>query len=151
MGDYIRVYAEKKNGDNFEGLGLTPFNWQNYGMFGFLANVRNYSQVPCISLPRGLPENVSEEVKWYIEHEGDGAFSVSWLSVDELLNFDYNSQFEDRRCAKQIRPRFWDHGSTCEVGEGKMTTYRDFLSKEFFRDLLILKENQADRIVFWFF
>ena len=38
----------------------SPFNWSSYGLFGFLANVRNYSRVPCIQVPtRELPKDAS--------------------------------------------------------------------------------------------
>jgi hypothetical protein len=39
--DFMKEYHNKE-------FGSEPFDWRSYGMFGFLANVRNYSHVPCI-------------------------------------------------------------------------------------------------------
>lgn len=40
--------------------------------------------------------------------------------------------------------------ATAEPGQGKMTTYREFLGEGFFRDLDELKKIGAERIVFGF-
>lgn len=71
---------------------------RNYNLFAILADVRNGSGfagcdtgdgfVP-ISKPRGLPDDVSEQVnadatRW----DGDG-HSHSWLTVEELLAYDW--------------------------------------------------------------
>lgn len=117
-----------------------PFDWRNYGMFGFLADVRNYSHVPPLSESRGLPYNLSPEltsqdggVTWLGDH------SFSWLSLSELLDFDYDRPFEDRRITT--------------VGGGSMTTFREFLGQSFFNELEILKTYGSPediRIVFGF-
>jgi hypothetical protein len=155
MGCDIHPYAERKTAGRYELIhdatfksGHSPFDWREYGMFGFLADVRNYSGVPPISQPRGIPANVSGGVADEIEmYEGH---SASWLSVAELLAVDYDQTIEDLRVTVQVWHNAWDGGSTAAPGGGKVTTYRKFLGERFFSDLKILSDIGADRVVFWF-
>jgi hypothetical protein len=84
-----------------------PFDWRSYGMFGFLADVRNYSYVPPLAQPRGFPLDLSELAQEQFSDDSD-YHSRSWLSLAELLAFDYSQTFEDRRCTKEIQPHFWN-------------------------------------------
>jgi hypothetical protein len=125
MGCDIHSYAEKQVNGKWESLDFSPFDWRSYGLYGFLAGVRNYSDVPPLAAPRGLPRDVSA----HVQEEADGwdsdGHSHSWLSVEELSAFDYDAAVE-------------------------MTTWREFLGPDFFRDLRRLKAEGAERIVFWF-
>jgi hypothetical protein len=116
-------------------LGDQPFDWRSYGMFGFLAGVRNGAHVPTIVPPRGIPDNLSPEVSVEWRQELDwGGHTPSWLTVAELQAFDYD----------QI---FWNES------EGKEQTVREVLPSVFFRDLAILiglGPPEDVRIVFWF-
>lgn len=169
MGCDIHTAIEVRNGDGWhleqrevfpddfhEGRFTTdPFDWRNYGLFGFLADVRNYSRVPPISETRGLPDDLSPELE---DQDDDapwlGDHSFSWLSVAELLAFDYDQDFEDRRITKQTGPNSWDGAALADVGDGKHVTYREFLGEGYFEQLEILKtfgRNPSDvRIVFGF-
>ena len=125
-----------------------PFDWRWYGMFGFLADVRNYSHVPPISQPRGLPEDCKLHMNKYGEsYYGDHSFS--WLGLDELLSFDYDKIFEDRRCMRD-----GNGAADSGIGNGKQVTFREFLGPAFFRDLEIMRglaDNPSDiRVVFGF-
>lgn len=62
MGCDIHSFAERRVGDKYETAtgrmfkeGSEPFGWRCYGMFGFLAGVRNCSAVTPIAKARGLP------------------------------------------------------------------------------------------------
>jgi hypothetical protein len=151
MGCDIHAFAERKNSENKWVLVMGGvFSNRNYGVFGFLANTRNYSVVTPISLPKGLPDDISNPVQavrniW----AGDG-HSDSWLSIEELISFDYDQEFEDRRVTKQIAPNYRDGGYTCEEETGIKTTFRNFLGSDFFQELDSLKECGAQRIIFWF-
>ena len=106
MGCDIHSRAEQRdeNGKWQVIAGFPPFDWRDYGMYGFLAGVRNYSAVPPISQPRGLPSDapeVDEDDGWLGDH------SYSWLSVEELTTFDYDAAVEDCRVTRQIGPNFW--------------------------------------------
>lgn len=151
MGCDIHSFAERKTENGYELIeGVHPFDWRCYGMYGFLANVRNYSEVKPISQPRGFPDDAAPGTREKRdEWHGDG-HTHSWLSVDELSAFNYDDEMEDRRVTRQLAPNFFDGGCTAEPGGGKTMTYREFLGTEFFRDLEELRANAADRVVFWF-
>lgn len=146
----IHCYAERKTPSGWE-FELQLFErYQSYRLFGFLADVRNYSAVTPIAQPRGIPDDVSDFVRQkYIRWCGD-AHSSSWLSVEELLAFDYGQLTEDRHITKQIGERSWNGGCTAEPGEGKKMTFREFLGSGYFTALDRLQSRGADRIVFWF-
>lgn len=121
-----------------------PFNWRNYAMFGFLSNVRNDSQSGYISEPKGLPLDsdyletlkhdtifFKETLREEIESNGKGS---SFVTLKELLSFDYSKRFFDAR-------------------HGVETSYSDFLSEGFFLHIEEMKQlgNPSDvRFVFWF-
>jgi len=145
MGCDIHAYGEKQTPDGYEMIeSFFPFNYRNYGLYGFLANVRNYSAVKPISELRGLPACSAGVKKEYDEWDSD-AHSSSWLSLDELERFNYDDDMEDRRVTRNN-----DGGCTCDAGDGKKTTYREFLGDRYFEELAKLKELGANRIVFWF-
>lgn len=153
MGCDIHICVEMKEGDRFvsvDGLqfaeGTAPFDWRSYGMFGFLADVRNYSAVPPLAPTRGVPLDASAETRDYLLD----CHSCSWLLTAELATFDYDQEFEDRRVTRQMSEGFWNGGVTAEAGGGSVTTFRDFLGPAFFADLEVLKASSADRIVFGF-
>ena len=128
LDEFDKKWYGKEKGDN-------PFGWRNYSIFAFLAGVRNYDHCTPISEPKGLPDDISDEVKEKADDwDGDG-HSHSFLTVKELSDFDYGKTFFD------------DRGKETE-------TYSNFLGKQFFDDLEILKnldENPENvRVVFWF-
>jgi len=88
-----------------------PFSWRDYGLFGFLANIRNYSRVPVIT-------PIEQRSFFYAE-----------FLLSQLLDFDYDAIFEDRR----------HNGSALPEGEGKIVTFREFLGKPYFDDIDTLK------------
>lgn len=157
MGCDIHAWAERKVGDRYEAVddagfaeGSRPFDWRSYGMYGFLAGVRNYSAVPPIADPRGLPEAMSAEVSDDYDVWAGYAHTASWLSVSELAAFDYDRPMEDRRVTRRLASGVISGGCTAEPGGGAMTTYREFLGPQFFMDLAALKAAGAERVVFWF-
>lgn len=128
MGCDIHSFAEKKTDSGYEPVDQHPFSKRNHEVFGFLADVRNYSAVTPISTPRGLPGDVSAYVRDKYRSFGMDAHTPSWLSVAELAAFNYDA----------------------ETDEGVRMTWREFLGDGFFEDLAKLKESGADRVVFWF-
>lgn len=145
MGADIRTLAQRQTQSGWEDLDFVPFDWRGYGMFGFLAGVRNYSGVTPISEPRGLPEDFVNHGEW---DDWCDLHATSWLSIEELLAVDYDQIVEDRRCDER-----GDIGTgplTAEPGKGERMTLRAFLGDAFFNDLAKLKELSAGRIVFGF-
>lgn len=158
LDDFNRNYLKKEKGDS-------PFNWRSYAMFGFLGNVRNYSHSEFLSDNRGLPDDseyLNEEIDDGYTNKitrkndllTDGNYhSYSYLTLKELLDFDYNKIFWDRRIMKQVSPNGWNGACLAEEGEGEHITYRNHLGDWFFTHLNELKKlgNPDEvRIVFWF-
>jgi hypothetical protein len=115
---YVIGVYDRPGLDIYESL---DFDSQSYDFYGWLADVRNYAQVPVLSPPRGLPEDTPQEVRDRME----GNWSLTWYDIDELLNFDWNQTFEYRRGMVQTAPNVWDGGATMAVGGGRMTTYAE--------------------------
>ncbi len=68
-----------------------PFDARSYHMFTLFAGVRPVDGVPTIADPRGLPADVSPEVR--AEHGNDlNWHSTSWLTLGELLGVDYDQE-----------------------------------------------------------
>jgi len=146
LDDFNKKYLKKNKGEN-------PFNWRSYSMFAFLANVRNYDHCESISRPKGLPDDLSEGVKQHYEYWKYDAHSASYLTAKELLEFDYDKTFWNRRVTKQISNNHWSGATLAEEGEGVILTYRENLGNLFFVHLNELKElGEPDdvRIVIWF-
>ena len=158
MGCDIHSFAEVKDGDfwytvNDEIFGekdtSEPFGWRQYGVFAFLAGVRNYSDLPEFDWHyRGFPENSdylqsdsgwnNQTIREEIENDYD-YHSTSFIYLNELLNFNYDQKFENRRITVKTGPNSYDGAGLARKGEGEMTTYRDFLGNSFFEDIEVLK------------
>lgn len=151
MGCDIHPYVEVRQPDGtWSRVDVTVFNYRIYAIYGFLANVRNYSASPTIALPRGLPSDVSREVA--AEYDVD-YHSASWLTLRELQSYDYEQQFENRRHRPQVQHHSADFIGVRYFGRPSYVVLKDFLSDIFFRDVARLAElGNADdvRVVFWF-
>lgn len=82
------------------------YNGRNYPLFAILAGVRNGygfagtdwgDPVEPIDEPRELPDDVSAETAQWSEVWGIDGHSHSWLTLAELLAFDWDRQLT-RRC-----------------------------------------------------
>ena len=78
---------------------------RNYNLFAILANVRNgVGFADCdtgdgfqpIDRPRGLPEDVSIDVREMSDSWGSDGHSHSYLTVDELLKYDWTQVTQER-------------------------------------------------------
>lgn len=150
MGCDIYCFTEKKKKGEYVCLGKV-FNSRNYSLFGFLANIRNYSKVPPLDKPRGLPQDVSSEVLSEAEKIGSDGHSYSYLTLNELNKVDYGKTFEDRRYTKKVAENAWSGIETCEAGQGVIRTYSEFLGDSFIDELKKVTDSGAERIVFWFY
>lgn len=131
----------------------SPFKAQDYGLFAFIGDVRNDYVVPPIAPHRGLPEDHKsitqygfggyEELVSRYPYEILEGHSKTWVSAKELLDFNYDIQFENRR---------GDHG-TVPNGQGQIITIRELLGDHYFKEIEALKQFSAPekiRIIFAF-
>lgn len=140
-------------------LSNSVFDWRDYGMFGFLADVRNYSQVPGFKAKGCVPDvsmGVFQDECFQAALQNCGHQFHSWsnLTAKELNDFDYDQVFWDKRVSRQIGPRLWSGIETAEEGEGRHLTIREFLGPLFFHHLQCLNAldtNPANvRVLFCF-
>ena len=171
MSTSINVAVQKKQPDGtYANMYLKP-EWHYYGLFAWLANVRNSEhQIVPLSMPRGFPEDIKDEIKQEEEElkelpplrphwnkPGDDVgraifggsyydtYGLSWYSIEELLSVDYDQLVEDRQ---NYNPT--SLVSSLPEGCGKKIPLRDFIGKTFINDLQSFKEAGADRILFCF-
>ncbi|MBU2664523.1 hypothetical protein KOI35_13550 [Actinoplanes bogorensis] len=102
------------------------FEHPNYAIFGFLAGMRNYSQSPVIAAPRGLPADLDAVGDDFDSWLPDLS-STSWLTLAELLAYDYDQTFRNRR----------------PPNDGELVRLRDFLTPYFFERLTPLTQLGA--------
>lgn len=148
--------------------GLEPFEWRSYTNFAFLAGVRNGQGLKPISEPRGLPEDCSDEVRASSDAwDGDG-HTHSWLSMQELIEFDYAAHVQYGEKPNDVRGvllesffeahpelrKAWEAKHSPEpdqdAASSKPQTYLEFFHESFFEELSRLSKTPAQRIVFWF-
>ncbi len=161
--DYDKKRLKKEKGSS-------PFDWRSYSVFAFLAGVRNYDHCEPLSEPKGLPNDSeylnteSEDWMGYKETEKerletDGNYhSMSYLTLKELTDFDYDKTFWNRRIYKETyradgTVSGGNGAALAEEGEGQIVSYRENLGEGFFVHLDELKqlgEPEDVRIVFWF-
>ena len=135
MGCDIHSFAEKKVNDEWVMIpDEHPFDWRSYRLFGFLANVRNYSQSGFIDYPRGLPTDCAIQISDQYYRWGTDGHSASHVLLSELFAFDYDQVFLDVRNSP----------------EGLETNYYQFLGDSYFNELTRLEKLGVDRISFWF-
>lgn len=151
MGCDIHAWGERLENGKYETNNLlTAFDCRSYGLFGFLANVRNYSMIPSISEPKGIPSDASEYYLRKVHSWNLDGHSHSYLTLQELLDFPYDTTFEDRRVTREIAPNLFDGAYVVDPSEGKITTIREFLGEWYFAELIRLKDLGVVRIVFFF-
>lgn len=146
-----------------------PWQGRNYSLFAFLADVRNNHELKPLSQPRGLPKDVSDDVKKESDEWGVDGHSHSYFTLQELLDVDWDftvipqSGFVDPKNYKLFkktgRPNEWCQG-TLSKDYKKIkwnVSLREFL-EGFIESLYELKEwgriNKKEpkdiRLVFWF-
>jgi len=86
-----------------------------------------------ISYPKGFPDNASEEVKLMYEGYGSDAHSASYLTLTEILNYDWS---------------YWDE---FDMGDGEKGGDELKVFKSSIERMKLVSDNPDNvRIVFWF-
>ncbi len=149
---------------------------RNYSLFAILADVRNDEGYECIPLPRGMPDGLSLEIKSWFEHFQEDAYSASWLTLEELVNFDWHGKHiqiyarVDERVTHLFHPecgfpfREWPDGIQCSYSttvpedtycNARWTeTYAEAAGSDFLELLDTFSQkygvSKDIRFVFWF-
>ncbi|CAM3049052.1 hypothetical protein HP548_30870 [Paenibacillus taichungensis] len=66
---------------------------RNYDLFSILSNTRNDRNLKFISAPRGLPSDLSPELREVALENKDDFYDHSWLLLEELLQFNWEERF----------------------------------------------------------
>lgn len=147
LDDFERTYYKKDKTNN-------PFDDRHYGVFAFLAGVRNYSDIKGFECKYALPEDITDEVKQEYEDWAGDAHSISYLYAKELIEFDYDQICNDKRVTRQIAPNIFHGGMTGTEEEGTKMPFKEYLGVWFMKhveELKVLVEKYEDvRVVFWF-
>lgn len=156
--EYRSLY---KWGPGLERLGGPMYSSRNYGLFAMLADVRNGygfagvdtgDAVVPISEPRGMPENVSPEVRASCDRWDCDGHSHTHMTVQELMEYDWTrtmtkrgfvSKKEFARFKLSGRPESWCGGTSADKisndemmelilrdCDGDKLTWRDFHKME---------------------
>lgn len=157
-GDYFKVnpYYNKWENDSEKPFELVRFcEDRNYGLFSLLADVRNYSNNKPISEPKGLPNDLSNEVIEDAEHWGLDGHSHSFFTLKELLDYQKEQpklkrsgyiSFEDAKALDEFgkHPECW-----CQLTTAQGWVYREWETRDNSLDNLIneIKKRANDLYV----
>ncbi len=97
MGCNIHGYIEAKEyegSDYWSSIHEIPYT-RNYAFYASIAGVRNYSEIPPISKPKGLPYDVGTMAKVESKKMGADGHSHSWLTYKELSDYDWMQPVDD--------------------------------------------------------
>lgn len=147
MGTYIKIFAERQTetgGYELVELEMPYLTGQSYAYFGWLGDVRNYSAITSIAPRRGLPNNLSAELRGEVQNRWE-YFATSWVSIGELCAIDYDKVIEDLRTKSGP-----DGALSVPCGEGVKMTLREFLGPKLVEEIFRLRDEGVDRLVFWF-
>ena len=95
----IHSYSDGDQWESNQRYTVHPYEDRNYDLFAILADVRNglgFAGVQTgegfnvIAEPRGLPSDVSPYVKKEFGGDESWYHSTSWLSLDEIISFDWD-------------------------------------------------------------
>jgi hypothetical protein len=93
MGTDMYMRVEIMENGKWVMMPFEPILDRHYGLYAFLANVRNDSEIRYISSPRGLPDDMSEGVRLAYENDDLGTRSFSYLTVEQLLDWPWSKEF----------------------------------------------------------
>lgn len=116
---------------------------QNYALFAKMANVENDGTVEPISLPKGLPQDASEVVKFEAEWWGNDGYFHSWLDSKEIEElYQFHVELYERENMDTYLVDWEEWGYVCDCNWADFYRYKDKIG--------YLKVIEDIRLVFWF-
>lgn len=73
---------------------------RNYTLFSALANIRNDNKIPFIQESRGLPHDVTEDVRYEADNWDLDGHSFGWVSVQEMQKYFYEYKYSNDETLK---------------------------------------------------
>ncbi|WDM20733.1 hypothetical protein [Paenibacillus polymyxa] len=107
---------------------------RNYDLFSILSNTRNDHNLKFISLPRGLPVDISPELNEIASDNKEDFYDHSWLLLKDLINFKWD---ENYYC-----DQFMEYRNIMDTCSGFINETIPKLSK--------LGDAEDVRVIFWF-
>lgn len=110
------------------------FGWRSYHMFAWLGGAHNKYGATPIAEGRGFPDDLSPEGESARDAWTGDCHHASWVSADELTEFDYRTTFRNAL-------------------DGEQVSVAGFVGPGFFDDLKALEcvaAGRPTRLVFWF-
>lgn len=91
--EYAVLYPERKESLWYIDWGDLVYKGGGYDLHAILANQRNtYISIPYISDPKGLPNDVSEQIRQ--EFECGESHTCTWFTFDEIFKFNWDQKIE---------------------------------------------------------
>lgn len=182
MGCDIHMFAEVRNKEtkkweftgpifkhrNYQGvetISREPYSGRNYSLFAVLANVRNDDGIIPISDPKGLPDQMSDFVRYKAQlWEADG-HSHSFFLLKELIDFSWNQEFNESGMVSQKQKEAYEKDGKRPESWCKWTNQKDYVQmswpsnikfycEDFVENtipqLQALGDPEDVRIIFWF-
>ncbi len=127
------LYPEQKHSLWHVDWGDLIYTGGGYWLHAILANQRNeYITIPYISNPKGMPNDVSEEIRQEFEY-GESQ-TCTWFTFDEIFNFNWDQKikYEDYTMDNQLITDVVDYTVSGEeflralkrIGHGEPSHYR---------------------------
>jgi len=134
----MHAFLERFEAGRWEHLPSPSVLPWTYALFSWLGGVRQGAapHVAPLAERRCLPSDMSWPVTLAYATLQESAFAMSWVSVQELLEFDYDAVVTD------LRPAYADTTRTVH--------YHELLGEAYFQQLAKLSREGQGRIVFWF-
>ena len=142
-GDYFHSIDPTDSRYKPEHVGLLEY--RSYSLFAVLADVRNGRGYPYISLPKGLPGDVTKYVEEEYDDWGFDAHSCSYLTMREIVEFHEKEEPKNEFGGYILEPLI----ERLRQRADELYILYDFEMKRPFADE-VLKKMENIRIVFWF-
>lgn len=102
---------------------------RSYDMYGCLFGVRNHANFAPVVQERGLPSDLSEQVEQVLlefikdedDEDDDGPFGLTWASLDDFENIDYDEKSLEPD-SRVHRYEVHDDGSETYLGKAASDT-----------------------------
>lgn len=141
--NYINEFGDKINYYRCD----HPYQDKNYNLFSILANIRNdnLDQFDYISVPRGIPVNISPALNKIIQMKEDNIHSISYIYLNELIKFNWCKKISKRVLLNEKNFLLYQEGyRDLEYFENASYIFKNYKIVYPFEMKELLKENDIE-------